>query len=99
CGGKGKRKSGRPIWTARIVAFSMTGSRPRRTVSTSGSSGIVGQRGAEGSAVRTGGDAEMLGHRLADIGVGEARTDGAVAEPRPGADDGHLLTRMVGALP
>ncbi len=45
-----------------------TGCRPRRTVSTSGSSGMSGDGWVEGSAVRAGRKPEMLGDRLADVG-------------------------------
>src|SRR3984957_8633284 len=52
-GGKGKRMSARRNWTSRIRAPSIAGVRPRRTVSTSGSSGIAGipDRGEKDRAV------------------------------------------------
>ena len=97
--GKGKAQIRPPRLDASDRAPSITGCRPRRTVSTSGSSGIGGDGRVEGRAVRAWRQAEMLGDRLADIGEGCAQPDVAATQARPGADDRHALARMVGAAP
>ena len=95
--GKGKRRSGRRCSTATMVAPSITGASPRRTVSTSGSSGIGGNRAVEGGAVRTGRKPQMRGDRLADIGEARRARRPRRLEARPGADDGNALARVVRA--
>src|SRR5271166_783358 len=74
-GGNGKRMSGRLRSTRRIRAPSIAGSRPRRTVSTSGSSGMgmVPDDGEEGRAIflqLDGADAVQAGKLVQAAGLG-----------------------------
>src|SRR5215217_2560957 len=75
--GKGKRRSGR-FWRTRVrVAPTMTGSSPRRTVSTSGSSGIerapAEPEQGQGFLREAGDDLGQLG--ADQLGAGQGATD------------------------
>src|SRR5690606_31713273 len=98
-GEKGNRRAGRRVSAERMRAPSITGCKPRLTVSTSGSSGMAGNDLVERGAVGAGRQAEMGGDRLAHVGESRAQSDISARQAGRAAEDRHPLARMVGAGP
>src|SRR5438552_1552949 len=97
--GKGKRRSGLRASTLTSRAPSSTGCTPRRTVSTSGSSGMAAYRCKERGAVTAGREAEVIRDGFADIGQGRSEPDVAALQPGSDADHRNAFACMVGAAP